>query len=165
MPRDTQSIEIRATCDAVFDLVHDYDRRLEWDSMLSRAMLLNGATNADAGVRSLCVGTWKGAFLGVETEYIRFERGRVAAVKLTNRPLWFDHFAATIRHERIDDARSRTTYIYSFRARPRLLAPFIEPIMRLLITREVRTRLQSLRRHLERSDDSRTAATARMRPV
>jgi hypothetical protein len=40
------------------------------------------------GVRSRCVGTWKGAFLAVETEYIQFERGRVAAVTRSLRASW-----------------------------------------------------------------------------
>src|SRR5437879_4795235 len=98
MPKRSHSIEIDAPCDAVFDLIHDYGRRLEWDSMLSEARLLHGATNAAVGVRSLCIGTWKTAFLGLETVYVSFERGRAAAVKLTNRPAFFSRFAATIKH-------------------------------------------------------------------
>jgi len=150
MPRESHSIEIDAPCDAVFDLVHDYQRRLEWDSMLREARLLDGATSAGTGVRSRCVGTWKGAFLPMETEYVQFDRGRVAAVRLTNRPWFFDQFAATIRHDAVGEARSRTTYIYSFKARPRLLAPWLEPIMNLMLAREVRHRLQSLRAFVER---------------
>ena len=143
------SVEIGASCEAVFDVVHDYARRLEWDSMLSVAKLLDGATAAGVGVRSLCVGTWKSAFQPMETEYIQYERGRVAAVRLTNRPALFDHFAATIRHEPLGEARSRITYIFSSRGRPRILAPLLEPVMRRLITREVRARLRSLRAYME----------------
>lgn len=149
MPRGSQSIEIAASCETVFDLVHDYDRRLDWDSMLSRAELVGGATAADVGVRSLCVGTWKGAFLALETRYVSFERGRVAAVELTNRPLFFDHFAASIKHEALGEARSKTTYVYFFRARPGFLAPLLEPIIKLLLAREVRARLVCLRDFLE----------------
>jgi hypothetical protein len=158
MPKGSHSIEIGASCQAVFETVHDYERRLEWDSMLSEARLLDGATEADVGVRSLCVGTWKSAFLALETEYVRFEPGRVAAVKLTNRPRFFEHFAATIRHDALGEARSRTTYIYSFRARPRFLVPLLEPIMKLMITREVHGRLQSLRTFLEHHESSRATA-------
>jgi hypothetical protein len=152
VPRGSYSIEIDAACEAVFDLVHDYGRRLDWDSMLSQATLLESAV-AGVGVRSLCVGTWRSAFLPFETEYVRFERGRVAAVKLTNRPMFFDAFAATIRHEVTGDRRSRTTYIYSFRARPRLLAVLLEPILSLMLSREVRRRLQCLRAFLEQGRD------------
>jgi hypothetical protein len=117
--------------------------------MLREARLLGGATAAGTGVRSVCAGTWRSAFLALETEYIRFEPGRVAAVKLTNRPPFFERFAATIRHDTLSEVRSRTTYIYSFRAHPRFLAPLLEPIMNALLRREVQKRLRSLRRFLE----------------
>lgn len=154
MPRGSFSIEIGASCEAVFDLIHDYERRLEWDLMLSEARLLAGASEAGVGVRSLCVGTWKSAYLTIETEYVRFERGRVAAVKLTNRPPLFTSFAATIKHEPTGECRSRTTYIYSFRARPKLLAPLLERVMHLMISREVRLRLQSLQKLIEQGNST-----------
>ena len=149
MPRETVSIEIAAPCQAVFDVLHDYGCRLEWDTMLREARLLGGATVAGIGVRSVCAGTWRSAFLALETEYIRFEPGRVAAVKLTNRPPFFERFAATIRHDAVSEIRSRTTYIYSFHARPRFLAPLLEPIMNAILRREVQKRLRSLRSFLE----------------
>ncbi len=150
MPRGTVSVEVEASCTAVFDLIHDYGRRLEWDTLLSKACLLDGATEAGLGVRSLCVGTWRGLFLPLETEYIRFEPGRVAAVSLTNKPPFFAHFAATIRHEALSETHSCVTYIYFFRARPRLLAPLLEPVMNRLLKRETQKRLNALRDYLMR---------------
>ena len=149
MRRQSSSIEIGASCEAVFDVVHDYQRRLEWDTMLSQARLLAGAPSAQVGARSRCVGTWRSAFLAMETEYVRFERGRVAAVRLTNRPPFFSRFAATIKHDPLAAGRSRTTYIYSLRARPRFLAPLLEPVLRMMVAREVRSRLRSLRDFME----------------
>ena len=149
MPRETFSIEIDAPCEVVFDVIHDYDCRLEWDSMLREARLLNGATTAGPDVRSLCVGTWRGAFLTLETEYVQFKPGQVAAVNLTNRPLFFERFAATIRHQALTSGSSRTTYIYFFQARPRFLAPLLEPIMNVMLKQEVRNRMRSLRTFLE----------------
>lgn len=145
MPRESVSVEVAAECTAVFQLIHDYGRRLAWDTLLSQAILLDGATEAGLGVRSLCVGTWRGLFLPLETEYIRFEPGRVAAVSLTNRPPFFAHFAATIRHEPVGENRSRVTYIYYFRAWPRLL----EPVMDVLLKRETQKRLHALQKYLE----------------
>jgi hypothetical protein len=137
-------VEVDAPCEAVFDLIHDYDRRLSWDSMLSEARLLAGASVAGVGVRSRCVGTWRSGFLAMETEYVQFVRGRVSAVKLTNHPPFFREFAATIQHEALGPRSSRVTYIYSFRARP----SFLEPIMNAWIAREVQSRLDSLRVYL-----------------
>ena len=149
MPRGTVSAEVAASCTAVFNLIHDYGRRLEWDTLLSQACLLDGATEAGLGVRSLCVGTWRGLFLPLETEYIRFEPGRVAAVSLTNHPPFFANFAATIRHEPLGKNRSRVIYIYYFQARPRLLAPILEPVMNQLLKRETQKRLYALQIYLE----------------
>ena len=147
MPRESVSVEVGASCTAVFNLIHDYGRRLEWDTLLSQAVLLDDAAEAGVGVRSLCVGTWRGLFLPLETEYISFEPGRVAAVSLTNQPPFFDQFAATIRHEPLGENRSRVTYIYFFRARPRLLAPLLEPLMNWLLRRETQKRLAALKRY------------------
>ena len=113
-------------------------------------MLLSGARAAGVGVRSLCVGTWRSAFLAMETEYVSFEPARAAAVKLTNTPPLFSHFAATIKHRALGEARLLTTYIYSFRARPRFLAPLLEPMLRRLLDAEVRGRLRALQHFLER---------------
>jgi hypothetical protein len=149
MPREKLSVEMDAPAEVVFDVIHDYGRRLEWDSMLREARLLNGAAAAGIGVRSLCVGTWRSAFLALETEYVSFDPGRVAAVNLTNHPPFFERFAATIQHESLSNGRSRTTYIYFFRARPRFLASLLEPFMNTLLKREVSSRLHSLRSHVE----------------
>lgn len=165
MRRQSHDIDIGASCETVFDVVHDYQRRLEWDSMLSDARLLGGATSAGVGVRTLCVGTWKGAFQALETEYIRFERGRLAAVELTNCPLFFRRFAASIRHQPLDRGRSRLTYIYSFRAQPAILAPLLEPLMRWRLNREVRERLARLRAYIEEGQGSPPAAVVRSQSV
>lgn len=148
VPRGMVSVDVAASCTAVFDLIHDYGRRLEWDTLLSKACLLDGASEAGLGVRSLCVGTWRGGYLPLETKYIRFEPGRVAAVSLTNRPPFFEQFAATIRHDSMPDDRSRVTYIYFFRSRPRLAAPLLEPIMNFMLRRETQKRLHALREYL-----------------
>src|SRR5262245_10440951 len=107
MPRETISIEIAAPCEVVFDLIHDYRKRLAWDSMLSEAVILGEAGAADKGVRTRCVGKWRSAGIAMETVYVNFNRGRVAAVKLVNRAPFIENFAATIRHEAVTEARSR----------------------------------------------------------
>ncbi len=150
MHRRTLSIEVSASCEQAFDLIHDYSRRPEWDRMLREARLLGDAAHAEQGVRTLCTGTWRSAWIGMETEYVTFERGRVAAVKLTNRPPFFDRFAASIRHEPLAPDRSRVTYTYAFRARPRPVARLVEPLLDTLLARETRNRLEALRDILAR---------------
>ena len=149
MPRHTHTIEINATATEVFDLIHDYGCRLEWDTMLSEAEILGGIEKADVGVETRCVGGWRGLWIPMVTRYVSFRRGEVAAVELTGTPPLFEHFAATIRHRELGDGGSSVTYIYSFRAKPKLLAPVLEPIMNLALKREVAQRLQSLKQAAE----------------
>lgn len=149
MPRGSVYIDVRASPEEVFDVLHDYSLRLQWDTMLSEARLLAPAVEAAKGVRSLCVGTWRSAHLPMETEYVTFKRGEVAAVRLTNRPPLFARFAASIRHTALAAGGSRVTYTYSFRVRPRMLAPLLEPIVSRLLAREIRSRLEALRDFVE----------------
>ena len=149
MPKGTVTIEIDTSCAMAFDLIHDYDRRLDWDTLLSQAILLGDAKSVGKGVRTRCVGTWRSGKIAMETEYITFEPGRVAAVKLVNRPPLFEHFAATIRHKPLSPTRSSLTYIYSFRARPGWLAFLLEPIVHAALQRETQSRLHSLKAFLE----------------
>jgi len=149
MPRGTASLEINASCEVVFDVLHDYDKRLLWDTLLDQAHLIGTAT-ADKGVRSLCVGNWRSGFMPMETEYISFQRGQVAAVRLTNRPLLFQRFAASIRHTALPNGGSRITYTYSFTSRPSSLSRILDPIIARRLQRETRQRLEALRRFVER---------------
>ncbi len=160
MPRGSVYVDVNAPCAVVFDMLHDYTLRLDWDTMLSEARLLGGASTAAKGVRSLCVGTWRGAHLPMETEYITFQRGIVAAVRLTNRPPLFERFAASIRHVALADNVSRVIYTYSFQARPRYLAPLVEPIVSRLLERETRSRLTALRAYVEERSPRRNGAPA-----
>lgn len=151
MPRTTHTIEINAPAIKVFDLVHDYDRRLDWDTMLTEATILGENVEAGVGVETRCVGGWRGLWIPMVTRYVSFRRGEVAAVKLTGAPPFFEEFAATIRHRKLGENRSSVTYIYSFHAKPRFLAPLLEPIMDLTLKREVVGRLASLKRAVERT--------------
>lgn len=136
---------IRSPPERVFAILHDYARRLEWDTLLTRAELLGGATEAGVGVRTLCVGRR----IPMETEYVSFVPGKVAAVKLVAPRFPFQTFAATIRHEPVGEDSSRVTYIYSFSASPRALAWVLEPIVNVLLRLETRRRLSALKAHVE----------------
>lgn len=131
----------------VFDLLHDYRRRLEWDTLLREAFVEQDAEPA-TGAIAVCTGHWYVGGLSLRTVYVSFDRGKVAAVKMLNRPWPFDRWAASIRHEPLEGGRSRVTYTYNFTARPRLLAFVIEPILALVFRWETRRRLRALQRRL-----------------
>lgn len=144
MVREAVSEELPADCDAVFDLVHDYDRRLQWDTLLREAFV-EGGRPAAKGEVAVCSGRWIVGGLRLRTVYVSFTRGEVAAVKMVNRPPLFDRWAASIRHEPAGERRSRIVYTYNFAARPRWLAFVLEPILAVVFRWETRRRLRALR--------------------
>ena len=145
--------EIRETIPAraedVFDLLHDYDRRLEWDTLLQEAYLEPEFAESKRGAISVCRGRKILGGFAVRTEYVSFERGKVAAVRLLNRPPFFDAFAASIRHRNIDARNSELIYKVNFNARPRFLRFVLEPVMRRVFVWETRSRLKSLKRFFQ----------------
>jgi hypothetical protein len=147
MPRGEVSAIIPAGAAAVFELLHDYDRRLAWDTLLSEAYLVDGATRAEKGAVSVCVGRGSLGRLSLKTVYVSFDPPRVAAVKMLNRPPLFDTWAASIRHEDLGPDRSRITYVFHFTARPRWLRWLLEPILAFVFRRETERRLEALGRH------------------
>ena len=145
-----EAIEIRASAEAIFDLIHDYARRLDWDPFLREACLLEGAEVADLGVKARCTARNGFAGLAMETVYVSFDRPRVAAVKMTKGPAVLETFAASLRQEDVGPGVTRVTHRFHFSTRPRWLHAIAAPIAAALFRREVRERLEALRRHLER---------------
>lgn len=76
----SEKININDTQEIMFDYTQDYDNRLSWDTFLKKAELIDGATKADKGVRAYCVAK---NGLGMESEYVSFNRPKVTAVKMT----------------------------------------------------------------------------------
>ena len=136
-----------ASCEEAFDLTHDYDLRLAWDTLLSEAYLEDGAKVAAKGATATCVGRgWLSRFALTTV----FDRPNVAAVKLVNRPPFFETWAASIRHEPAGEGQSTLTYTYNFTARPRWLAWLLEPVMAWFFARETRQRLAAMRVYFAR---------------
>jgi ribosome-associated toxin RatA of RatAB toxin-antitoxin module len=140
------SILIRDTPDALFALTQDYGRRLEWDPFLRSAELVGGAAEAGPGVRAYCVAHNR---LGMETEYVSFTPPKVAAVKMTRGPWFIGGFAGSWRFMPEADGRTRVVFRYSVQARPRWLQPLLNPVLVRVFSREVRKRLEGLRRFVE----------------
>src|SRR6185503_20728194 len=118
MPHSEITELIPAPSTAVFDLLHDYARRLEWDTLLQAAYLTDGAKVAAEGVTAVCVGRKSLGGIALKTVYVTFERPTLAAVKMVNAPVFFQSWAASIRHEDISARESRLTYKFQFTTKP-----------------------------------------------
>jgi hypothetical protein len=150
MPKLTIKETIPASCDDVFSVVHDYERRLEWDTLLQKAYLEN-ADQAGVGVVAVCVG--KTALMGLEirTAYVSFQLGKVAAVKLSCPAPLFASFAASIRHFDLGGDSSEIIYELNYKAKPAFLQLLLHPIMSRMLEWETRKRLGSLKRYVEQN--------------
>jgi hypothetical protein len=144
------SIDVRAGAEAVFDLIHDYGRRLEWDPFLKDARLLEGANAAGLGVKARCTARNGFGGLAMETVYVSFDRPRVAAVRMTKGPRVLESFAASLRQEEREPGFTRVVYRFNFATRPRWLRAVADPVAAFLFLKEVEQRLVALKRHLER---------------
>lgn len=136
---------IPAPSSAVFDLLHDYTRRLEWDTLLQAAYLDDGATIAAKGVTAVCVGRKSLGSIAFKTVYVTFERPTLAAVKMVNAPVFFQSWAASVQHEDISAHQSRLTYKFHFATKPYLLRFVLDPIMERVFIWETKKRLQALK--------------------
>jgi hypothetical protein len=145
MPHSEISELIPAPSSAVFDLLHDYARRLEWDTLLQAAYLDDGAVVAAKGITTVCVGRKSLGSIAIKTVYVAFDRPTLAAVKMVNAPLLFQFWAASISHEDISVHESRLTYKFHFTTKPRLLRFILDPLMERLFVWETRKRLQALK--------------------
>jgi hypothetical protein len=147
MPHGSITETIPAPSATVFALLHDYDRRLAWDTLLQDARLDEGWTTAQLHATSVCTGRWYLGGLALRTEYVAFNPPWVAAVKMLNRPAFFGAFAATIRHRDLGDGMSTVTYTFQFTARPAGLRWLLHPVMAAVFGWETRKRLRALRQH------------------
>lgn len=140
----TEKIIINCSAETAFDYTQDYSNRLKWDTFLKRAELINGATQADKGVKAYCVAK---NGLGMETEYVSFNRPKATAVKMTKGPFMFKSFLGSWTFKDTSDQSTEVIFLYSFKLRfPFSLLPrYIRNNLQL----NVRQRLSDLKTNIE----------------
>lgn len=140
----SESIEIVGNMESIFDYTQDYKNRLKWDTFLTEAYLLDDATQADKGVKAWCVSR---NGLGMETQYVSFNRPKVTAIKMTKGPYMFKEFAASWTFKEDPMGITKVTFLYSFVLRfPFNLASFL---VKRILQRNVRQRLVDLKNEFD----------------
>lgn len=140
----TEQIIINRDSETVFDYTQDYNNRLKWDVFLKRAELIEGATQAGKGAKAYCVAK---NGLGMVTEYVSFNRPKVAAIKMTKGPFMFQSFVGSWTFREIGNMQTEVVFVYSFQLR----FPFnlIIPFIKANLQNNVRQRLVYLKQHIE----------------
>lgn len=136
-----------ASCEEAFDLIHDYPRRLEWDTLLRSAWTEGGAA-AGPGVVATCTARRSLGGFSFRTRYKAFRRPEVAAVRLEEPALFFEAWGASIRHTPRADGGCDIEYAMTFTCRPRVMKPLLEPVAGAAFRWETHRRLAALRRAL-----------------
>lgn len=128
----------------VFDFTQDYSRRLLWDTFLKKADLLEGAKAAGLGVKAWCVAR---NGLGMETEYVSFNRPKATAIKMTRGPYLFKSFLGSWTFKETGPGQTEIIFLYSFTLR----FPFnlFKIAIKKNLSRNVRKRLNDLKKSLE----------------
>ncbi len=143
----TEKIEIKSSAEIAFDYTQDYNQRLNWDTFLKKANLIEGATTADKGIKAYCVAK---NGLGMVTEYVSFNRPKATAIKMTKGPFMFKSFLGSWTFKEIQPNLTEITFLYSFQLRfPfNLLSGFIKRNLQ----NNVKQRLVDLKENIERKD-------------
>lgn len=140
----SEKIVIKCKPHEAFDYTQDYKNRLTWDTFLKKADLINGANEAGKGVKAYCVAK---NGLGMETEYVSFNRPKVTAIKMTKGPYMFKSFLGSWTFKEVENKLTEVIFLYSFQLRfPfNLVYKFIERILR----KNVQQRLMDLKKNIE----------------
>lgn len=147
MPKGIVRKNIPAPKEEVFALIHDYERRLEWDTLLQKAYLEPEFSEVCNGAISVCQGRKILGGFALRTIYVSFQKGRLAAVKMLNQPPFFETFAASIRHFDVDKNQSEVVYEFYFTAKPNYLRWLLHPVMSLILSLETKKRLNALEKY------------------
>lgn len=141
----TEAIIIDDIAERVFDFTQDYSNRLKWDTFLKRADLIDGATIADKGVKAYCVAK---NGIGMETEYVTFNRPKVTAIKMTKGAFMFTSFLGSWTFKEIEN-KTEVIFLYTFTFR----FPFnlFTNIIKHNLQNNVRQRLIDLKTIIEKS--------------
>ncbi len=129
-------LTVDASIGLVFDLLHDYGRRLDWDPFLSRAEIVAGNPSVGCVVRC----KEKKLGLSMDTEYVSFKPPKLAAVRMTKGPWFLGLFTGTWLLEDLGGSKTRVRFHYNVVGRPKILTPLLV----LLFRYESRQRLKAL---------------------
>lgn len=149
MPVVEASIRINAAAAGLFALSQEYSLRRQWDPFTSEMRFLGGATEPGPGAR-VWVRAWNG--LTMEVQFTGFRPPTSVAMKMVRGPWFMSRFAGTWLFRPQPGGGTEVTFRYSFRARGRWLKLLLEPVIAWVFRRDVKSRLQGLKRGAEQGD-------------
>ena len=148
MVHDRFEFEMPAPAEVVFDAFHYHRWRHRWDSLVHATHVLGGAPCPFVGaVTANAGGGWLRP-LSMRTEFISYERPKLAAARMLGRSFPFSRWAASMRHQPLENGRSLMVYTYSFETAPRALRWLLDPVTKRVFDRQTRHRFARMRAFL-----------------
>lgn len=135
--------EVPADATRTFALIHDYPRRLSWDTLLREAYVEGGGP-PKVGAVAVCTARRHLTGIRFRTRYVSYDPPRLAAVTLVTPTAMFATWSASIRHREIGPDGSEVTYTLTFRCRPAWAAPVVERVALVAFRVETARRLRAL---------------------
>ncbi len=129
----------------VFDAFHYHLWRARWDSLVSATHVLGGAPCPFVGAVTENTGAGALGGLSMRTQFVSYDRPRVAAAAMIGQSFPFTRWAASMRHRATGPRQSVLIYTYSFQSGPAGLRWLWAPVVDWIFTWQTRRRFARLR--------------------
>lgn len=153
-----ETTEIAVAPSEVWNAIHEYEHRLEWDRML-RDVAVDGvapkrAAAINAGSEVTQWARWAAGGVMMKVRYLVSRSPTATAagyakVEMIRGPWFFRAFTARSELIALDAGSTRSVAKYEFECGPKWLRWVIEPIVLAVFRRETTSRWASLKRYLE----------------
>jgi len=132
-----------APAEVVFDAFHYHLWKHQWDSLVRRTQVQGGAPCPHVGAVSTNAGAGLLRGLSMQTEFVSYDRPRLAAAAMRGRSFPFARWAASMRHIPTgSDGGSLLVYTYTLETSPACLRWLMEPVVDRVFLRATRKRFQ-----------------------
>jgi len=148
MAHDRFQYLMPAPPEVVFDAFHYHLWRERWDSLVRATRVLGGAPCPYVGAVTENAGGGMLRPLAMRTQFVSYQRPRLAAASMQGRAFPFTRWAASMRHQPLEDGRSLMVYSYTFETGPRWLRWLMEPLAKRVFDRQTHKRFARLQSFL-----------------
>ena len=153
MAHEKLEFPMPACAEVVFDAFHYYQWRARWDSLVSDTRVVGGAPCPSQGAVTENTGAGMLRSLSMRTQFVSYDRPRLAAAKMLGLAFPFTQWAASMRHRSTGLNTSVLVYTYTFEVGPAVLRPFLSPVVAWVFARQTRRRFARLHAFLAQHAD------------
>ena len=132
----------------VFDAFHYHHWRHRWDSLVSATAVEGGAPCPYVGAVTQNEGGGWMRNLSMRTQFVAYDRPRLAAASMLGQSFPFTRWAASMRQKDPDNGQSVLLYTYTFDVGPRWMAWVVRPVVERIFEYQTRKRFARLRTYL-----------------